>query len=80
MAYTLGFAMLGAIILCLTYVPMMSALLLKPSKKGSWNSRLDNRLEKLGDGIMRLIYDAYRPLLKGVLRHKAITIFLLRFL
>ncbi len=33
MALTFMFAMLGAIILCLTYVPMMSALLIKASEK-----------------------------------------------
>lgn len=75
MAYTLGFAMLGAIVLCLTYVPMMSALLLKPTQnKGSWNYKLDNRLEKFGDGIISKIYHAYRPLLKTVLRHKVIVV------
>lgn len=75
MAYTLGFAMLGAVILCLTYVPMMSALFLKPAKtKDSWNDKLDRRLEKFGDSIINRIYHAYRPLLKNVLRHKAIAI------
>ena len=34
MALTFIFAMIGAMVLCLTYVPMMSALFLKPPKKG----------------------------------------------
>src|SRR3546814_2612432 len=33
MAYTFGFAVLGAIILCLTYVPVLASLFLKPAKK-----------------------------------------------
>ncbi len=32
MAFTFGFAVLGAIILCLTYVPMMAALIMRPLK------------------------------------------------
>ncbi len=75
MAYTLGFAMLGAIILCLTYVPMMSALFLKPAKnKDSWFEKLGKRLEKNADRIINAIYHGYRPLLKNALRHKAIVI------
>src|SRR5690606_11124216 len=34
MALTFSFALVGAIILCFTYVPVASALLLKPNKKG----------------------------------------------
>ncbi|GJL76590.1 CusA/CzcA family heavy metal efflux RND transporter [Nitrosomonas sp.] len=75
MAYTLGFAMLGAIILCLTYVPMMSALFLKPAKnKDSWFQKQGKRLEKNADRIINAIYHGYRPLLKSALRHKAIVI------
>ncbi len=75
MAYTLGFAMLGGIILCLTYVPMMSALFLKPSRNNtSWYEKLGKRLEKSGDKIVSGFYHAYRPLLKSALRHKAIVI------
>lgn len=75
MAYTLGFAMLGAVILCLTYVPMMSALFLKPAKnKNSWTEKLGKRLEKSGDRLVSGIYHVYRPLLVSALRHKAIVI------
>lgn len=75
MAYTLGFAMLGGIILCLTYVPMMSALFLKPSRNNtSWHKKLGKCLEKSGDRIVSRFYNAYRPLLKSALRHKAIVI------
>ena len=54
MALTFIFAMIGAMILCLTYVPMMSALLLKPSKKEkkSW-----------GDRFVYWVQGRYQPLL-----------------
>src|SRR5690625_6318118 len=48
MAYTFGFAMLGAILLCLTYVPMMSALLMKRSdNQTSFDSRINMFFEKV---------------------------------
>jgi len=48
MALTFIFAMIGAMILCLTYVPMMSALFLKPSKKEkkSWGDRFVNWVQR----------------------------------
>ncbi|MAD98858.1 MAG: CusA/CzcA family heavy metal efflux RND transporter [Flavobacteriaceae bacterium] len=44
MALTFIFAMIGAMVLCLTYVPMMSALFVKPPKKEkkSWGDRFVN--------------------------------------
>ncbi|OQW40168.1 MAG: multidrug transporter AcrB [Proteobacteria bacterium SG_bin4] len=75
MAYTFGFALLGAIILCLTYVPMMSALLLKPLKnQKSWFAKLERRFEKVGDKIVSGFYRAYLPLLERALRHQAVVI------
>ncbi|BFP39868.1 CusA/CzcA family heavy metal efflux RND transporter [Flavobacteriaceae bacterium GF1] len=47
MALTFIFAMLGAMILCLTYVPMMSALFLKPSSdKIVWGEHFVNWIER----------------------------------
>ena len=48
MALTFIFAMLGAMILCLTYVPMASALFLRPARAGrrSWGDRLIAWLEE----------------------------------
>lgn len=75
MAYTFGFAMIGAIILCLTYVPMMSALFMKPSKnKNNWFSRLENKLEKLSGKIIHITEKSYYPVLKGALRQKGIAL------
>src|SRR5574344_1807860 len=47
MALTFSFAIIGAIILCLTYVPMISSIVLRPSRKpNSIITRLENRLEE----------------------------------
>jgi cobalt-zinc-cadmium resistance protein CzcA len=77
MAYTFGFAMIGAILLCLTYVPMMSALLMKPiQNKKNWFGRFERGLEKVSDKIISAIHNAYIPLLKGALRFKMLVIIL----
>ena len=54
MALTFIFAMIGAMFLCLTYVPMMSSLFLKPPKneKKSW-----------GDRFVHWVQQKYQPLL-----------------
>ena len=75
MAYTFGFAMIGAIFLCLTYVPMMSALFMKPIQdKKNWFGRFERWLEKVSDKIIGGIHKAYLPLLRSALRFKAIVI------
>ncbi|WP_296620584.1 CusA/CzcA family heavy metal efflux RND transporter [Marivirga sp.] len=75
MAYTFGFAMIGAIILCLTYVPMMSALLMKPiQNKKNWFGKFERRLEKVSDKIIGAIHNTFLPLLKGALRFKIMVI------
>ena len=59
MALTFIFAMIGAMFLCLTYVPMMSALFLKPPKteKKSW-----------GDRFVFWVQRKYEPLLLRALK------------
>jgi cobalt-zinc-cadmium resistance protein CzcA len=48
MALTFMFAMIGVMILCLTYVPMMSAWFLRAgSKKKSWGDKVVEFLEKI---------------------------------
>ena len=77
MAYTFGFAMMGAILLCLTYVPMMSALLMKPiQNKKNWFGKFERGLEKVSDKIISAIHNAYLPLLNGALRFKMLVIIL----
>lgn len=70
MAMTVSFAILGAFILSLTYVPMMSSLVLK---KESGKSKLN-----LSDRITAYIYSLYKPLLERALRVKK-TILLTAF-
>lgn len=75
MAYTFGFAMLGAIVLCLTYVPMMAAVFMKPiQRKSNWLGRFEGELEKMSDKIIGAIQNVYAPLLKGALNYKAIVL------
>ncbi|MDD4591101.1 MAG: CusA/CzcA family heavy metal efflux RND transporter [Parabacteroides sp.] len=84
MALTFSFAIIGAIILCLTYVPMVSSILLRPSRKpNSIFTRLENRLEKFSMKLMNKIHAGYEPLLNFSLGHKklilsiAITLFIM---
>ncbi|GAA4506710.1 CusA/CzcA family heavy metal efflux RND transporter [Hymenobacter ginsengisoli] len=62
MAETVAFAILGAFILSLTYVPMMSALAL---------SRSTESKQTISDRMMAFYTRLYHPLLKGALRHQA---------
>ncbi len=70
MAYTFGFAVLGATILSLTYIPMISSIALKPARKNSWWGRLENFLDNLSNKIMRTISRLYDPILHLSLKHK----------
>lgn len=54
MALTFGFAVLGVVVLCLTYIPMISALLLKAPK---------NNKKNIGDKITAKLENLYRPAL-----------------
>jgi cobalt-zinc-cadmium resistance protein CzcA len=65
MAQTVGFAVLGAFILSLTYVPMMSALVLKKETGHTPN---------ISDRIINAIYSVYRPLLNKALEIKGVII------
>lgn len=62
MAQTVSFAILGAFILSLTYVPMVSALML--------SKHLDNKVT-VADRIMRFFQRIYAPVIRGALRAKA---------
>ena len=71
MACTFSFALIGAIILCLTYVPAVSSLLMRPAGNPSGRmARLECRLEKLSARLMAYIYRVYAPMLAFSLRHK----------
>lgn len=71
MALTFIFAMLGAMILCLTYVPMISALFLKEPK---------NTKRSFGDKVIIWLQNKYEPLLnKSLNRGKWILGFAIGF-
>lgn len=65
MAQTVSFAILGAFILSLTYVPMMSALFL---------SKQPVHRRNFSDKMMDFFYHKYRPMIKGALNHKFIIV------
>lgn len=65
MAQTVSFAILGAFILSLTYVPMVSALFM--SKKISHKKNISDRMM---DAIQRF----YDPIIKGALRLKKLVV------
>lgn len=71
MAYTFSFAVLGALILCLTYVPMVSSLWMNPSSHAdSYMARAEQKLEQLSNRFIGAIIRVYRPMLTLALRHK----------
>jgi cobalt-zinc-cadmium resistance protein CzcA len=72
MAFTFGFAVLGALLLCLTYVPVMASLFLKPTSQNrrNWFSKAEDWLTKISDKMMTGIFKAYKPLIKGALLFK----------
>jgi cobalt-zinc-cadmium resistance protein CzcA len=65
MAQTVSFAILGAFLLSLTYVPMMSALFLS-KKTGHENN--------ISDKIIAAIQRIYTPILRGALRMKMVVL------
>lgn len=65
MAQTVTFAILGAFILSLTYVPMASALFL---------SKTINHKKTISDKIINVIYRFYQPILDKALRMKALIL------
>ncbi len=71
MALTFGFAVLGAMILCLTYVPMICSLFFR--------SRPKNKVT-ISDKIMSAIHKAYDPIIHWALRKRVITLTLAIFL
>ncbi|MFA6807355.1 MAG: efflux RND transporter permease subunit, partial [Bacteroidales bacterium] len=60
MAMTFGFAVLGVLILCLTYIPMMCSLFINAPKK---------QKETFGSKIVRAIENFYRPIVIWALDH-----------
>lgn len=65
MAFTVGFALVGALLLSLTYVPMMCSLILK---------RNLSEKETIADKTINIIKKTYTPLLEFSLKNKLIII------
>lgn len=65
MAETVGFAIIGALILSLTYVPMMASLLLSKKVKVE---------ETISDKIINFLYQFYAPIIRWVLYHRLVTV------
>ena len=67
MAMTFSFALIGAMILCLTYVPVVSSLFLKPSKQSAKN---------ISVRLMKFLNRGYKPIINWALSNKKIVIVL----
>ena len=71
MAFTFAYALAGAILLCLTYVPMMTAVLNSPTVSSwQWLRRAEALTGKVSHWLMELCYIMYRPALRFSLKHK----------
>ena len=65
MALSFSFAIIGALILGLTWLPVASSLFLRPEKKHKWNP---------SDLIMKLAYKSYSPVIQWSCRHKKMVL------
>ena len=65
MAQTFSFAIIGALLLCLTYVPAVSAMILRPEK---------HTRTKLAGRLMNSMQKLYEPSLVFALKHKNLTL------
>jgi cobalt-zinc-cadmium resistance protein CzcA len=66
MAKTVGFAILGALILAITYVPMMSALIMRPPKSAHDHG--------FSEKLVQFFYKGLRPILAAGLRAKFVVV------
>ena len=67
MAMTFSFALIGAMILCLTYVPVVSSLFLKPSKQSAKN---------ISVRLLHFLNKGYQPIINWALSNKKIVVVL----
>ena len=65
MALTFSFALIGTMILCLTYVPMMCALFIKPDTKNKKN---------ISDRLMLFLQRLYQPVIKAALNARSVVL------
>ena len=67
MALTFSFALIGAMLLCLTYVPVVSSLFLKPSKSSEKNISIR---------LMKTLNSWYKPSIHWALQNKKLVVLL----
>lgn len=67
MALTFSFALIGAMLLCLTYVPVVASLFLKPNKPSPKNVSVR---------LMNVLNKRYQPIINWALAHKRTVILL----
>src|SRR5690606_14691776 len=79
MAQTVIFALLGAFILSLTYVPMMSALFLskKITHRKNYADRMMDKLEAVYDKILKVVLKFQNPLFFSVLGLFFVSVFIM---
>ncbi len=65
MALTFSFALIGAMILCFTYIPVVASLYLKPSKSGDKN---------ISVVLMKWLNKIYEPTINWALRRKKLVL------
>lgn len=65
MALTFSFALIGAMIFCLTYVPVASALFLKPSRQTDKN---------ISARLMKALTKSYKPVIHWALMNKRVIV------
>jgi heavy metal efflux system protein len=72
MAFTFGYAVLGALLLFLFYVPAVATVMLRPSsrKKQNLYTKLEIGLSKFSGKMMKGIESFYEPILKKSLQFK----------
>ena len=65
MAMTFGFAVLGVVLLCLTYIPMMASLILQPPK---------TKKKNFGEKVIAKLEKSYSPFLSWTLKRGKLVI------
>lgn len=71
MALTFSFALIGAMLLCITYVPVISSLILKPQKQSEKN---------LSKRFINLLYTWYKPTIHWALENKKTVVGIAAFM
>ena len=79
MAQTVAFALLGAFILSLTYIPMMSALFLskKISHKRTFSDKMMGRLERIYQHTLEKVLKIPKTIIASVVALFAVAVFIL---